>query len=161
MRNWKVLPVLLLLGHLFFGSSDFLKPTEARAGAEKMYVGSEQCMECHEDQYRSYKNNSKKAHSSRSIKVMSKGLTASEINGCYECHATGFGKPGGFRSEAETPHLMDAGCEVCHGPGSLHAETGDPRDIKGKLAAKDCTACHNSERIQSFRFKPMIYGGGH
>ena len=33
-----------------------------------------------------------------------------------------------------TPGLADAGCEVCHGPGSVHAETGDPAAIKGKLS---------------------------
>ena len=43
----------------------------------------------------------------------------------------GYGKPGGFRSEHETPGLKEPGCEVCHGPGSIHAASRDARDIDG------------------------------
>jgi len=80
---------------------------------------------------------------------------------CFECHTTGYKEPGGFRSEHETPHLKNAGCEVCHGPGSLHVETGEPKDIKGSLTAEDCDVCHSSERVEAFDYKPLIHGGAH
>ncbi|HIJ68796.1 MAG TPA: hypothetical protein HPP81_06780 [Deltaproteobacteria bacterium] len=38
-------------------------------------------------------------------------LTDSESLGCYKCHTTGCGEPGGFRSEQETPQLRNARCE--------------------------------------------------
>jgi hypothetical protein len=47
----------------------------------------------------------KKAASYRSIERLRKGLTEDEIKGCYACHTTGYGKPGGFTSPEETPHL--------------------------------------------------------
>jgi hypothetical protein len=137
----------------------------AKVGAEETatYVGSEVCAECHEDEFASYTANAKKAHSYGSVALMKQRgrLTDSEYKECLHCHSTGFGRPGGFVSVEATPHLKNAGCEVCHGPGSIHADSMDPEDIKGSLTVEDCTTCHNAERVNSFRFRPLIYGGGH
>lgn len=127
----------------------------------KTYVGTDACKTCHEKEYQYFKSYAKKAKSFDSIKKMQKGLRASEFQKCYECHTTGYGTPGGFKSEKDTPHLKDAGCEVCHGQGSLHCETEKTEDIKGKLTSKDCETCHNQERVESFRYKPLVYGGAH
>jgi hypothetical protein len=124
------------------------------------YVGSEGCKECHEKAYSSFME-SPKAHSFESIARAAKGLEKAELNQCFECHTTGYGKEGGFKSEQETPQLKEAGCEVCHGPGGLHCETGDPKDIKGKLTSNDCDSCHNADRINSFKRRPMVHGGTH
>jgi len=123
--------------------------------------GSEACKECHEAEYSNFKRYAKKSHSFESIMTMKKGLTQEEMKKCFACHTTGYGEPGGFRSEAETPNLKNTGCEACHGPGSLHVETEDPGDIKGRLTREDCKACHNSDRVKAFKFKPLIYGGAH
>ncbi|NDV26646.1 cytochrome c family protein [Desulfovibrio sp. JC010] len=126
-----------------------------------VYVGSEACEECHEVEYRNYKKFSKKAHSAKSVKIMASDLDADELKECFVCHATGYGKPGGFTSFEETPHLADAGCEVCHGPGSLHVEDGDPELIKLKMTIEECEVCHNAERVNNFNYKPLIFGGAH
>lgn len=125
------------------------------------YVGSEACADCHEVEYGNYKKFSKKAHSSQSVKIMASDLDAEEVKECFACHATGYGKPGGFVSFEQTPHLANAGCEVCHGPGSLHAEDGDPDLIKRKMTIEECEICHNSERVNNFNYKPLIFGGAH
>ena len=83
--------------------------TSSRSESEKTYVGSEACMNCHKTEYKNFKTYAKKAHSYESIKLMKKGLKDTEFYKCLECHTTGHGKPGGFRSEQETPHLRDAG----------------------------------------------------
>ncbi len=127
----------------------------------RRFVGSEACKSCHEEEYRNFESYSKKARSYESISRMKKGLTEAEIQGCYVCHTTGYGAPGGFRSEKETPLLKNAGCESCHGPGSAHAETGNSADIKRKMKVTDCQVCHNSERVDSFKFKPQLHGGAH
>jgi hypothetical protein len=127
----------------------------------RAYVGSDACQDCHETEYENFQAYAKKAHSYASINVMKKGLTEAEFRKCFECHTTGYKEPGGFRSEHETPHLKNAGCEVCHGPGSLHVETGEPKDIKGSLTAEDCDVCHSSERVEAFDYKPLIHGGAH
>lgn len=125
------------------------------------YVGSKACGECHEEEYSNYSKYSKKAHSSKSVKIMASDLAADELKECYACHATGYGKPGGFVSYEETPHLAEAGCEVCHGPGSLHSEDGDPELIKRKMTIEECETCHNADRVNNFNFKPLIFGGAH
>lgn len=125
------------------------------------YVGSEECAECHEEQYENYSKYSKKAHSSDSVKIMASDLDPDELAQCFSCHATGYGKPGGFVSFEETPQLANAGCEVCHGPGSLHAEYGDPEFIKLEMTVKECERCHNEDRVENFNFKPLIFGGAH
>ncbi|UCG14720.1 MAG: cytochrome c family protein [Deltaproteobacteria bacterium] len=134
---------------------------QARSEPARTYVGSEACKDCHETEHANFMTFAKKAHSFKSILAMRKGLTDKEFRECFACHTTGYGKHGGFSSEEQTPHLKNAGCEVCHGPGSVHIETEDPEDIKGSLTAKDCEICHNSERVAAFNYKPLIYGGAH
>jgi len=134
----------------------------AWAGQEGLrYVGSQACRECHEEQYASYQKNAKKAHSWESVALMAPKLKPQELRRCYQCHTTGYGRPGGFVSLQETPHQKNLGCECCHGPGSRHVESEDAADIKGKLKIADCLGCHNQERVGAFHFRPLIYGGGH
>jgi len=130
--------------------------------AENSYVGTAACKDCHEEQHENFTKFAKKAHSDRSVKVMASDLTEAEVAECYGCHSTGYGKPGGFVSYEKTPHLADAGCEVCHGPGKEHVDSGgDTTLIKGKLSMADCEGCHNKDRVKSFNFKPLLYGGAH
>lgn len=133
---------------------------QAKTRAAK-YVGSEACKQCHENEYKNYAKYAKKSASFRSIERVKKGLTEEEIKGCYFCHTTGYGKPGGFVSLEKTPHLKNAGCEVCHGPGEFHIKTTNPKEIKRHLVIKDCEVCHIPERVRAFRYKPLIHGGAH
>lgn len=128
---------------------------------QKTYVGSEKCQSCHENEYNRFRKYSRKTQSYNDVVLMRQGLTEEEYRKCLECHTTGFGKPGGFSSEKETPLLKEVGCEACHGPGSLHVESSDRKDIKNNVSEKDCTICHSQERVEAFRFKPLIYGGAH
>ena len=152
------IPILLLILAMVVVYTTGIEPVIAE---DNTYVGSQACMECHEDQYENYMAYSKKAHSYESVKVMRKGLTDAEYQDCLKCHATGYGQAGGFISVDETPELQNLGCESCHGPGSDHADSGDPDDIIGELSAADCERCHNSERVENFKFKPLLFGGAH
>ena len=156
-------PVMTVILFMVFFSLPLLGflAIDARCESQSKYVGSGACKECHSAEYDSFLKHSKKAHSFESILSLKKGLDQTEMQKCFECHTTGYGKEGGFKSEEETPALKDAGCEVCHGPGGTHCETGDPKDIKGKLNARDCESCHNPDRVNAFKYKPMVYGGAH
>ncbi|MBF0527875.1 MAG: cytochrome c family protein [Deltaproteobacteria bacterium] len=135
------------------------------SGAEEIqtYIGSLACKTCHPNEYFRFNRFSKKPHSYTQIKLMKKGLTDDEYKGCLECHVTGYGRPGGFVSESQTPHLMELGCEACHGPGGVHASSQAAKDIKGRgrLSLADCEKCHREDRIEAFNFRPLIYGGAH
>ncbi len=135
--------------------------TISAAPATATYVGTDACADCHEEQYANFKKYAKKAKSDKSIKVMAPKLTAAELQGCYGCHTTGYGKPGGFESFEKTPHLSDAGCEVCHGPGSEHVDSGGDPSLIGSPTMEECLVCHNEERVANFGFRPLLYGGAH
>lgn len=128
---------------------------------ENRYVGSAACGGCHPDEYNNFMKHAKKSKSFESIERVKKGLTEEELKGCYSCHTTGYGKKGGFESPEKTPHLKDAGCEVCHGPGGTHVKSMSRQDIKTRMKIEDCEGCHTTERISAFRYKPMIHGGAH
>ena len=125
------------------------------------FVGSLSCKECHPGEYENFMTYAKKSISFQSIERRLKHLTSEEIRQCYPCHTTGYGKESGFVSLEETPHLKNAGCEVCHGPGAEHVRTEDPETIIGEMSKKDCEICHISERVKAFKYKPLIHGGAH
>ena len=133
----------------------------AVAQQQARFVGSETCGECHEKEYSNYTKYSKKAHSWESVKIMLSDLKPAEAEKCFECHTTGYGQPGGFVSYETTPHMADVGCETCHGPGSLHAEDGDPELITRTPDIEDCRVCHSEERVGDFNFKPLLFSGAH
>ncbi len=157
-RKWPGILLLLVV----LGIGGLLQVDgEARGQETKLYVGSTVCQDCHDQEYDRFVEHAKKARSYQSVAIMKGGLTKEEYLNCLECHTTGHGKPGGFVSVEETPHLKNAGCEVCHGPGSLHVNTNDRADIRSELTLEDCQRCHNEERIRSFDFKPLLFGGAH
>jgi len=157
--NFSIRYVIFISSLLFFVAV----PATAKDLTDRTprYVGSDACRSCHENEYKNFMTYAKKATSFKSIERVRKGLTEEEVKGCYACHTTGYGKPGGFVSLEKTPYLKNAGCEVCHGPGEFHVRMRDPRYIKRKMKVEDCEVCHTSERVKAFRYKPMIHGGAH
>ena len=133
----------------------------AFAGDEKVFVGTETCKQCHDQEYANFMKYSKKSHSRQSVEKMQSKLTPSELAECYQCHTTGYGQKGGFVSYEKTPKLGDVGCETCHGPGSAHAESGETSMILRKPTMESCIECHNADRIQNFGFRPLRYSGAH
>ena len=93
------------------------------SGAE--YVGSDSCEACHESAYQSWQT-SKHAHAWETLKKAEAGdrygWPVTHYPDCVSCHVVGYRYQSGFVSPEETPHLIDVGCEQCHGPGSRHIE---------------------------------------
>lgn len=147
----KILPMCLALVFL----------SALPALAEPSFVGSKACAECHQEEYDSFLKFSKKPHSFQGVEKMRSDLKPEELKSCYGCHTTGYGKPGGFVDAKSTPDLAQVGCETCHGPGSEHAEGGDPATVTRKPTLESCGRCHNAERTGEFNFKPLLYSGAH
>ncbi len=155
-----IMPLIIFIPSFLLSIIIPLHPSFAGVKQPK-YMGSLACKPCHEKEYESFILYARKSKSFSSIERVRKGLTEEEIKGCYYCHTTGYGKPGGFISPEKTPHLKNAGCEVCHGPGELHIKTKNPSYIKRHLSREDCEVCHTEERVKAFRYKPLIHGGAH
>jgi len=118
-----ILPVagmLLLSSGIAAGGVSFVDSFEVPAGAG--YVGSETCLDCHDDVGEFYAN---------SPHAVERGLAI--------------------------PGTGIAGCEACHGPGSLHVEEdGDGFIIGPEILASQsqgvrvamCTQCHSDQGLE-------------
>jgi predicted CXXCH cytochrome family protein len=70
---------------------------------------------------------------------------------CAECHAEihrDFPTATHARLKAEGPNFHDTGCESCHGPGSLHNQSGGARNtiINPGKNPEICFQCHLDKR---------------
>ncbi len=155
----------------------FLSVPIANAGGAT-YVGAKKCKACHMKQYKAWK----KTKMSTSFENLKPGVKADEKKkagldpdkdyttdaDCLKCHTTGYGKPGGFKSVAETPKLANVQCEACHGPGSKYRKIMKknkkfkldevkavgyvfPSDAK---AEKECLVCHGGDSPFSEKIDP-------
>lgn len=133
----------------------------AQGNPEKRFVGSKSCQPCHPQEFERFSIHSKKSRSYASLTGLQKFLSPSEFEGCLTCHTTGYRQPGGFQSVSLTPELKDAGCEVCHGPGSIHVETGASTEIQRKIPPETCASCHQGKHLNGESFRPLMFGGAH
>jgi hypothetical protein len=86
------------------------------------YVGSESCKKCHEHAYEVWKK-SPHSHAYQTLVDVKRPYGPANRQydpECIVCHTVGFGYHSGFTSAKATPHLLDVGCESCHGPCSEH-----------------------------------------
>jgi hypothetical protein len=98
------------------------------------YVGSGRCRDCHEKEYKVWKE-------SRHARSMSSLNEKEKIDPrCTGCHTTGEGRYG------------EVGCEACHGGGRHYAQPYVMPDGELALllglempAAKTCSRCHSRE----------------
>ncbi len=149
--------------------------TNVNAGDAK-YVGAKKCKACHMKQYKAWQ----KTNMATSFENLKPGVKAEEKKkagldpdkdytadaDCLKCQTTGYGKPGGFKSLAETPKLANVQCEACHGPGSEYRKIMK-KNKKFKLAEvkaagwilpsedeKGCMVCHGGDSPFSEKVDP-------
>lgn len=148
------------------------------AGAqEHEFIGSNNCKKCHIKEFKSWEE-TKMSQAFETLKPgvdaeakAAMGLSADEDYTqnaeCVACHVTGYGKPGGFVSEAETPDLVGVGCEMCHGAGGTYTQDGymtlKNKEYKlselvavglvEKVGPEQCAQCHNENvPIEGYTF---------
>ena len=136
------------------------------------FVGSKECESCHEASYEVWK---KTGHADAWETLGKLEVPRTHDPECISCHVVGwhpteyFPYESGFLSEAETPKLIDVGCESCHGPGEKHvqAESGSDEELQKKLqkamvvtkeqAQHDktrwCLNCHDLDNSPDFDFE--------
>jgi formate-dependent nitrite reductase cytochrome c552 subunit len=147
-----------------------LKPVpHPRTEAQGAFVGSAKCESCHEVSYKIWK----KSGHAKAYETLVKADPPRHFDAeCVSCHVVGwhptqyFPYAGGFWSKEKTPHLIDVGCESCHGPGEAHvlAEMKDDEALKEKyrkavVVTKEesekhlCVECHDLDNSPDFDFK--------
>jgi hypothetical protein len=141
LRNPRGIWAVVALGALV--AAVFWTPISAEPAKPADYVGMKKCKACH---YKYYKAWVKLKHAQSWEKVPEKYRGEER---CIKCHTTGYGEPTGFVSVAKTPRLTSVQCEVCHGPGSAHAEAVENdkpeeefRSLINKVPQNVCIKCH-------------------
>jgi hypothetical protein len=124
------------------------------------YVGSDACQSCHPAEFATWEAS---LHGRAMDSVARDGKTRDAA--CQACHATAFGKPGGFPSGADPlahPDLARVGCEDCHGPGGDHVGENDRRDgtilsltdkCDSCVILQICGGCHDEANDPGFEFR--------
>ncbi len=130
-------------------AQDAAKPAAAKAHS---YIGTKACGMCHKGAAKGSILETWQA--TAHAKSMDKVPADQKSNAtCLGCHATGFGKPGGYDPAAATKaaadHLAAVGCEACHGPGNDYKSIAVMKDpVKAKAAGllevteATCKGCH-------------------
>lgn len=155
-KSAEILPLFLFVTAVIFISHT------AAGGAG--YIGATKCKACHIKQYKSWA----KTPMASAFESLKPGVKAeakknagldpdrdyTHDSGCLECHTTGYGRPGGFKSIEETPKLANVQCESCHGPGGNYREImktdkefklADIKSVGFVMPSEDeqgCLTCH-------------------
>jgi hypothetical protein len=137
---------------------DLLPPAPAPGAAA--YVGIEACTKCHATQ-RAFWDQTAHAGAYPTLSSQHKEFNLD----CVSCHVTGYGKPGGS-TVTHVDKLTNVQCEVCHGPGSKHAETPKERGLVSMPSPGFCASeCHHPPHVHpgwsAEAAWPKIIGPGH
>jgi len=116
------------------------------------FTGWETCANCHAAQTDFWRNT---AHFSAYNTLVE---DEQQFNlDCLPCHVTA--EYGATRINGNGSMLLSlpsvlqqVGCELCHGPGKIHAATQDPAAISRIPAAAICLRCHTPERDEEFNY---------
>jgi len=140
------------------GRSHAAKAADSRAPKEMpieklVFVGWQICSTCHRPQTDFWE---KTAHSSAYQTLVEQ---EQEFNlDCLPCHVTA--EYGATKLSDDDSVLLSlpavlrqVGCEVCHGPGKMHAASQDSSQISRKPAASICLRCHTPERDEEFNYE--------
>jgi nitrate/TMAO reductase-like tetraheme cytochrome c subunit len=140
MKKWFVVTMVSVFASVALGL--FAGSAQRAFAQENKFVGAEKCKGCHPQQFKDFE--SRKFTKAWAVLQM-RGKTKDPE--CLKCHVTGYGKPGGYTTEEETPYLRYKQCEACHGAGGNHAS--NPGDLAAKTLMKTyitdndvCIQCH-------------------
>ncbi len=131
-----------------------LEVTEVEDG--RQYGSVDTCVGCHQAEYGRW---GRTAHVS-AYKTLREHAEHRNPD-CLECHATGFGKPGGF-AEPGNSGLLNVQCEACHGPMAQHAREagsggGSLKPSAGLVINEaTCVTCHDPVNSPEFNYETYL-----
>jgi hypothetical protein len=133
---------------------------EAAADGQASYMGIENCTSCHAEERAVW---DKTLHA-KAYETLQKQAVEYNLD-CVGCHVTGYEKPGGS-TVTFVDKLKAVQCEVCHGPGSLHANDPNKKGLViAKPDPKTCVSeCHHPPHVEGFdpvAKMQQVLGPGH
>ena len=139
-RQVATAPQLQTISHRLFSSEPFEQDNK------NSYIGSQACQECHQKEFTQW------SHSSHAVAFNTLRTVGREYYPeCVTCHVTGLGYDSGYQiGNPGRGHLVDVGCETCHGPGKQHVYTPLKENIREQVSEKVCMACHTPEHSPGF-----------
>lgn len=136
------------------------KPAPVAEG-KSGYIGAEKCGHCHGEEHKFWAT-TRHASAYAPLEAEEKQFNLD----CVGCHVTGYDKPGGS-TVTHVEGLKNIQCEVCHGPGSRHADSPNDKTLYTKTPPKSlcATECHHPPHVKSDwnveHAWPQILGPGH
>ncbi len=126
------------------------KSMAALKSAPITYVGKEQCVDCHKEQYEFWKTTDH-AHAFTSLEETGDHLRYD----CIGCHTVGFGHT--FLSVKQAKKWADVQCECCHGSNPDHMDDPEGAGKWPRITEHTCLACHNEAQIRiPFDFRRTV-----
>lgn len=114
------------------------------------YVGSTACKTCHEAQWVQWKQ-TRHAGAYRTLLAAHRHF----VPECVQCHVVALNREGGFSQHDQRDELQGVGCEVCHGPGSVHVASPAAANIGRSPDVSTCTVCHYGKHDPAFSADKM------
>ncbi len=142
MKKWTLITATTIAA-LAIGISLFIGYYHQAAAqtSEASYVSGKKCKLCHAKVFTAQ---AETAHA-KTFEILV-DLGEDKNPKCFQCHTTGYEKPGGFTDAQATADLGGTTCQACHGPGSAHVESGltkEQRKATISMPTKDtCVKCH-------------------
>ena len=154
---------------------------EKPAPGAPVYVGANSCQGCHAQAFAFWReqkveSEGKDKDGNVTLRTLSHAsawqtLVADKKDKdrtCIGCHSVGFNEPGGYCRSSDVGDFKGVQCESCHGPGSLHVQSGGaPQHINRVVKESTCRGCHQVPHIpttESFVYEDKlkwILGPGH
>jgi hypothetical protein len=98
-----------------------IKQGQVPQGTKAKYVGSDACKACHPAEHAVWAGSGHAKAYAALAEIATRPSQRNFDPECIRCHTVGFEYQTGYTDSQKTAHLMNVGCENCHGPGSLHA----------------------------------------
>ncbi len=123
------------------------KSSGASNGSLNPFIGSIACQQCHKEIFEKWE---KTGHAHAFATLVAKN--ESKNTECLECHTTGYREETGYAATAATAHLVQVGCESCHGRGGFHVRMNGRISNFVKITDTTCLRCHTPKQSPKFVF---------
>ncbi len=115
------------------------------------YLGSAACQSCHQEIFQRWE---KTAHGHAFATLAAK--REDRNTACLECHTTGYREETGYAATTATAHLVQVGCESCHGRGGFHVRMNGRIANFMEISEAACLRCHDAKNSPSFAFAAAV-----